>query len=180
MNVGKRFEHDWSNSIPDYCLLIRLYDPPHSFTQRSDTKFSHKNPCDYICYNSKNNVMYCLELKTTSYKSMSFDDINNSEMQNKMVKKHQIKALLEFSKYDGVIAGFVFNFRHFENTEKYFETTYFQNINDFISMCNAINKKSFNEIDLVLNNAIKIDGKKKRTRYHWDISDFFNRMNNGR
>ena len=43
MNVGKQFELDFKNSIPDDCLLIRIPDPPQSFTQRNDTKFSKKS-----------------------------------------------------------------------------------------------------------------------------------------
>ena len=168
-NVGKAFEADWKKSVPDYCLLIRLPDPPHSFTKRSDTRFSVKNPCDYICYDSESRLLYCLELKTTSSKSMSFENIHSDEKDNKMIHRHQTKALLEFSKYEGVIAGFVFNFRHFEGEPNYNEMTYFMEANDFQRMCDSINKKSFNEIDAVLYGARRIDGKKKRTRFSWDV-----------
>ena len=42
-------------------------------------------------------------------------------------------------------------------------------------MINNINgKKSFNLIDLIDNNAIRIKGRKKITRYEWYIEDFFN------
>ena len=168
-NVGKIFEQTIKSSIPDYCLLIRLPDPPHSFTQRSDTRFSIKNPCDYICYDSKSKMIYFFELKTTAYKSMSFEDIDSKESQNKMIHAHQIEGLTKFSKYDGVCAGFFFNFRDEVNN---MERTYFQNIIDFNKMCCSINKKSFNELDLIMNNAIKIQGAKKRTRYTWDIDSF--------
>ena len=46
-NVGKKFEEDIKKSIPDYCLTIRIPDPPQSFTKRSDTRFSVKNPFDF-------------------------------------------------------------------------------------------------------------------------------------
>ena len=47
-NVGKVFENDFKQSVPqEYCLLHRLPDPPQSFKRSKDTKFSHKNPCDF-------------------------------------------------------------------------------------------------------------------------------------
>lgn len=174
-NSGKIFEEDFKKSIPDYCLLIRLPDPPQSFTQRSDTRFSKKNPCDFIMYDSKSRLLFALELKTTKYKSMSFDDINNSEEQNKMIHRHQIIGLTNYSKYDGVCAGFIFNFRDEKNNV---ERTYFQRIDDFNKMANKIDKKSFNELDLIVDgNAIKLCGEKKRTHYIWNIDEFLKNMN---
>ena len=172
-NSGKRFEESIKNSVPDYCLLIRLPDPPHSFTQRSDTKFSVKNPCDYLLFDSVSKTLMPLELKTTKYKSISFEDINNDGQQNKMVHKHQILGLLEMSKYNGVVPAFIFNFRDEKND---MERTYFQDIKSFINMIENINKASFNELDLLTNNAIRIQGEKKRTRYHWDIDLFLSNM----
>ncbi len=177
-NVGKVFESSIKNSMPDYALLIRLPDPPQAFTKRSDTKFSNKNPFDYICFDTISRILYCLELKTTSGKSISFEDINSDEVQNRIIHKHQILGLQNFSKYQNVRAGFLFNFRHYEdNKEKYFETTYYQSINDFLNMTLKINKKSFDEINLIQNNAVTISGAKKRTRFHWNMDDFFKNMN---
>lgn len=172
-NSGKIFEEAIKSSIPSYCLLIRLPDPPQSFVQSKSTRFSHKNPCDYICYDSENKKLWCLELKTTSSKSMSFENIHNNDSESKMIHRHQTRGLLEFSKYDGVVAGFIFNFRHFEGEPNYNEMTYFMEVNDFQKMCDSIGKKSFNEIDAILYGAKKIKGVKKRTRFKWDIDEFF-------
>lgn len=175
-NSGKIFEQDFKSSLPDYCLSIRLPDPPQSFTQRSDTKFSHKNPCDYILYDSNHNVLMPAELKTTKYKSMSFEDVNGDNTQNKMIHKHQILGLQSFAEYDGVVAGFFFNFRDDENN---IQRLYFQNIDDFVDMTRKLSKKSFNELDLIISgNAVKISGEKKRTRYRWNIDEFFKDINN--
>ena len=51
-------------------------------------------------------------------------------------------------------------------------------INKFHKMCSTINKKSFNIIDAVLHGANKIDGVKKRTRWYWNMEDFFENYNN--
>ena len=169
-NMGKVFESQFKKSVPDYCLLIRLPDPPQSFTQRSDTRFSVKNPCDFIMFDTKSKTMFALELKTTKYKSMNFDRLDDEKSSSsKMIHRHQILGLLNFSEYENVVAGFLFNFRDEENN---IERTYFQDINMFMEMYNNIDKKSFNEIDLILNGAIKIDSIKKRVNYVYDIEKF--------
>ena len=170
-NAGKIFERDFSSSIPKYCLLIRIPDPPQAFEQNSNTKFSRKNVCDYYCYQSQSQIFYALELKSTKAKSMPYEDINLDNPPKKMIHKHQISGLLNYSKYDNVIAGFVLNFRDEVNGT---ERTYFQNIKDFDLMCKKINKQSFNEIDLLMNGAVKINGEKKRIHYRWNLDEFFN------
>ena len=41
-------------------------------------------------------------------------------------------------------------------------------------MVKQIDKKSFNELDLLtIGKAIKIQGEKKRTRWKWNLDDFF-------
>ena len=89
-----------------------------------------------------------------------------------MIHAHQTKGLLKCSDYSNVVSGFLFNFRLPEN-----ELTYFIEVNKFQKMCESINKKSFNIMDLVLNGAIKIDGFKKRTRWYWNIDKFFESYN---
>ena len=176
-NVGKIFEESIKNSMPDYALLIRLNDSPQVFKQSNLTRFTPKNPFDYICFDTNSKTLYCLELKTTSGKSISFEDIHSDKLENKMIHKHQTESLLEYSKYNGVIAGFLFNFRHFEGEPNYNEMTYFMEVNNYQMMCDKINKKSFNEVDAILNGAIKVHGIKKRTRYYWDINSLFDAIN---
>lgn len=160
----------FKESIPDYCLIIRLNDTAQSFQKSNFARFTPKNKCDFIVFNTKSQILYCLELKSTKYKSISFEDIYSNEEQNKMIHKHQIIALSDFSVYDNVVAGFVLNFRDEENN---MERTYFQNIDDFLEMCKDINKKSFNELDLLTHNAIKLEGERKRTNYVWFVNKMF-------
>ena len=173
-NSGKKFERQFVLSIPDYCLLVRIPDPPQSFVQDKSTRFSVKNPYDFLMFDSHRRTLYCLELKTTKYRSMSYEDVGLDARQNKMIHKHQILGLLNSSNYQNVRSGFLMNFR---NEEKGMERTYFQDINDFIRMTKKINKKSFNELDLIADgNAVKIDGIKKRVNYTWDIDKFLNEI----
>lgn len=166
-NTGKVFEEDFRDSLPNYCLYHRLKDPPQSFHKQKDLRFSWKNPCDAMVFDSKNRIFYALELKTTKESSISFENINILENQpKKMIHKHQIESLLEFGKYNHTRSGFIFNFRNEKNNS---QNTYYQNIHDFIKMTKEINKKSFNEKDLMKYSPIIISGKKKRTHYKWDL-----------
>jgi hypothetical protein len=177
-NVGKRFESAIKDAIPDYVLLLRLNDSPWGFKQSNMTRFTLQQPCDYVAFDTNSKMLYFIELKSTKNRSINFDDINSDEEQGKMIKKHQILGLQKFSEYKNVNAGFIFNFRHFEDDkDEYLETTYFQSIGDFMHMINNINKKSFDEINLIQHNAIKISGEKKRVRFRWDMNEFFINMN---
>ena len=172
-NPGKQFELAVKQSVPDYILLIRLNDSPQAFKQSNLTRFTPKNPFDYLCFNTHTKTLFCLELKTTSNKYMGFENIYNDEEQNAMIHAHQTKGLLKCSKYENVVAGFLFNFR-LQDTE----LTYFMEVNLFQKMCDSINKKSFNLIDLSLYGAKKIEGFKKRTRWNWNLEEFFDSYNN--
>ena len=175
-NVGKIFETIIKDSLPDYAMLTRLPDPPQSFTQRSDTKFSRKNPYDYLCFDTVGRTLYCWELKTTSQKYLTYHTSKEDEKEKKSVniQWHQIEGLTKASKYQNVIAGFLINFR-LDNEE---QLLYFLNINDFNKMKENTNKKSFNIMDAVLYGAKKIDGFKKRTRWYWNLEDFFKSQTN--
>lgn len=174
-NVGKRFEANFRDSIPSYALLIRLPDPPQAFSQSSLSRFSVKNPCDFILFDTKNRTLIPIELKTTKNKSMSFEDVNVKEQQSKMIHAHQIVGLTKFAQYDNVVSGFLFDFRDEKND---CERCYFQKIEDFNEMVGNIDKKSFNEIDLIMYKAIKVNGEKKRVNYRWDIENLLDCISN--
>lgn len=173
-NSGKIFEDDFRSSVDkDRCLLIRLNDQPQSFAKTA--KFSLKPPCDFILYDSHTKLFVPLELKTTKYKSMSYENIYEENPDNAMIHKHQQEKLLEFSKYSGVKSGLMLNFR---TEETGIQRTYYISIENFLDMCKKINKKSVNEIDLLtIGKAVKINGLKKRTRYSWDINELLDALN---
>lgn len=167
-NVGKIFEEDLSSSIPDYCYVHRLRDSAQSYNNSSNTKFTWDNECDFFIWDSNKHIFYAIECKSTKYKSMSVQS-DKDDKSSKMIKLHQIESLTKISEYEGAIAGFFLNFRDEKNNT---ERTYFLNIIDFNKMMKNIEKKSFNEIDILLNNGIKISGRKKRVRFSWDVDEF--------
>ena len=79
-----------------------------------------------------------------------------------MIRDSQIKGLQEASKHD-LVTGILVNFRN-ENND-----TFFIEIDDFVTMMNSINKKSFNIKDLESIGATRVESTKKRTRYTYNI-----------
>lgn len=170
-NVGKKFESIIKDDCPDYVKVTRIPDPPQSFTQRSDTSFSRKNPYDYEIFDSLHRIEYCLELKSTSQKYLSYHtcEQDEKEKKNANIQWHQIEGLTKASEFENVIAGFLCNFR-LDNGE---QLLYFLHIKNFNRFRHDTNKRSINIMDIVLYGGIKIEGTKKRVNYHWDLSGFF-------
>ena len=179
-NKGKIFEDDFQSSIPNYCKVHRLRDSGQSFVKFTEKSgkgnFSWRNECDFFIFDDMYRLEYDVENKSTQFKSMNWESEEEYEQNKKLGKKstklikwHQIKSLINFSRFNYSIPCFILNFRN-EDTKD--QRTYFIHIKDFMKMINSINKKSFNEMDLILNGAIKIHGLRRRTRYAWDINEF--------
>lgn len=170
ISTGKRFEADIKKSVPSYTLLYRLPDSAQAFGGSSNLRFSSKNPFDYLMWDSKKHILYALELKTVAGKAISFE---RSKDESGEIHWHQIEGLNKWNKYDGIICGFLIEFR--EN-----ETTIFIDIDSFNELIKKIDKKSFTLIDLQKNEIpyLVISQKKKRTRYMYDIEQFLNDIEN--
>jgi hypothetical protein len=163
-NKGKIFETNWKASVPDNIMYYRLKDSAQAFGGSNNLRFSLKNPCDCFLFNGI--YLFALELKSVGTSSISFE--RNKNEKKKVVHYHQIKGLMDFDKYKKVIAGFLFNFRKKDGSE----ILYYQHINKFNKMIDNMNKKSFNESDLVDNGAFIIDSKKLKVNYRYDIETF--------
>lgn len=162
--IGKIFEDQFQKSMPDYALLHRLPDDAQSFGGSSRLRFSKKNPFDFLLWDSKKHILYSLELKTVKEKSISFERTKEDKA---IIHYHQIKGLERWSKYDGIISGFIIEFRKIE-------TTIFIDIDSFLRLIEMIDKKSFNMEDLAKNQIpyFIIPQEKQRTRYLYDIDRF--------
>lgn len=163
INIGKKFENNFRNSIPNDVLYYRLKDSAQSFGKTCNLRFSLKNPCDCFIYSFP--IFMALELKSVGTTSISFERKKDDKG---VIHYHQIQDLQKFAKYKNVVAGFLFNFRHKNNTE----TCYFQHINDFSTMIDNISKKSFNEKDLSCYNPLIIENKKQKVNYKYSVNKF--------
>lgn len=171
-NSGKLFEDDIRKSFPKDCLVHRLRDTAQSYNNSSKTSFTWNNECDFFVFDTKNRIFYCLELKSTKFKTMNWQ-VSKEDLSSKMIKYHQIEALTTFANYSNVMAFFVFNFRDDTSGN---QKTYFQNIKDFHRMIKEIKRKSFDEVHLIQYGARKLTGIKKRTRYSWDIKEILDTL----
>jgi penicillin-binding protein-related factor A (putative recombinase) len=169
-NTGKNFEAIIKSNAPSYLKVTRIPDPPQSFTQRSDTRFSKKNPYDFDAFDSIHRINYCFELKTVAQKYITYHTSENDEKEKKSanIQWHQIDGLTKASEYDNVVAGFLLNFR-LDNNEQFL---YFLNIKDFNKFRTNTTKKSMNIMDIVLCGGVKINGEKKRVNYSWNLDEF--------
>ncbi|WP_349814278.1 Holliday junction resolvase RecU [Thomasclavelia cocleata] len=162
-NIGKIFERNWKESIPNHIFYYRPPDSAQSFGTNQNLRFSAKSPCD--CFIFTGDYLYTLELKSVGTKSISFE---REKIDKGIIHKHQIDNLNKFSRYKNVISGFIFDFRLSNRT-------YFCSINDFIQMITLLDKKSFNENDLFKwCQPIEIKKKKLRVNYRYDIDSFIN------
>ncbi len=168
-STGKKFEINWSKSAPEYVLVYRVSDSAQAFGGSSKLRFSRKNPFDFIMWDSQRHVLYALELKTVNGKSISFE--RNKEEHGE-IHYHQIVGLNEWNKYDGIICGFVIEFRASE-------LTIFLDIAEFNKLIDAIEKKSFGVKDLDENNIcyLEIPQVKKRVNYKYDLERLLNNFN---
>lgn len=165
MNPGKIFEQQWKLSSENQKICcIRLKDSDMSFHPEKElrSKFTAKNPCDFIQFFQGH--LFAMELKSTQYNSISIQ-IDEEDSQ-KMIKKHQINSLINLANYEGVVAGFVLNFREKDSLA---EDTYFIDIQHFSDFLDKTGKKSINRLDIVQFGGINIHQTLKRTKYIYDV-----------
>lgn len=160
-NIGKVFEEQIIKSVPDYVLSYRLPDSAQSFGINEKLRFSRKSPFDYLLWDSHKHILYALEMKTVKGKSISFE---RSKEESREIHYHQIEGLNYWSGFDGIICGFIIEFRQIE-------TTVFIDIKNFNDLIHQVSKKSFNIDDLKNSKLpyVVIPQKKRRTRYIYDI-----------
>ena len=164
-SIGKIFEQNWKESIPDNVFYYRPPDSAGSFGNTQNLRFSSKSPCDCFIFNG--DILYTLELKSVGTSSISFE---REKSEHGVIHKHQIESLTKFSLYDNVVSGFLLDFRLSDKT-------YFFGINDFNYMIQNINKKSFNEKDMFeWCSPIEIKKRKLNVNYRYDVIDFFNNI----
>lgn len=169
-SVGKQFEDNFKKSVPNYALSYRPPDSAQGFDVGSSNKlrFSRHSPCDLMIFDGTRNLFLTLELKTFQG-SCSFERDKNEKG---IVHYYQVEKLKEFTNYKRVISGLVLDFRSTGNT-------YFLNINDWDNLISHIEKKSFNEQDLLeYASPILIEKEKLKVNYRYDVELLLSKLNN--
>jgi len=169
-NKGKKFENQFKISAnKDGLFIIRLNDSSLSWEHEKTSRFTAENPCDFLLYYS--GKLFPLELKSTEYQSIS---IERERGKKAMIKMHQWNSLSNFSLFEGVHPGFIFNFREKDSNQ---EETYFVIIQDFVNFMEESGKASINKTDVInLPNTIKIDQTLKRVNYIYHVKDMLDNL----
>ncbi|MBU8607901.1 Holliday junction resolvase RecU [Bacillus pumilus] len=123
-NLGKVFEANIQQSAKDQGLFFYRIKDVNPMALKQNFGVS-KNKYDCILF--ANGHLFPLELKSTKSKSVSFS--------KSMIKPQQIKHLKEAAECEGVIPGFLFNFREPENR------VFFVHIKDFLTYKNIAEKQ---------------------------------------
>lgn len=168
-SVGKQFEDNFKKSVPNYALYYRPPDSAQGFDVGASNKlrFSRHSPCDLMVFDGTRNLFLTLELKTFQG-SCSFE---RNKYEKGIVHYYQIEKLKEFANYKCVISGLVLDFRSTDHT-------YFLNINDWDNLISHIEKKSFNEQDLLeYASPILIEKEKLKVNYRYDVELLLSKLN---
>lgn len=164
-NIGKILEQNWKASCPDYLFVYRPPDAAQSFDMSSKLRFSQHSLCDYIMFDGNRNTLWTLELKSVAGMSISFE---RNKTDKGVIHYYQIESLKKTSMHKNLCSGFILDFRGSDNT-------YFLPISQWDKLTNSIDKKSFNEKDLLsYTNSILVYKKKLKVNYRYDIERFLN------
>ncbi len=146
-NIGKRFEKEIKDSIPDNVYYYRFRDGTAAWGDKKDTRFQQSNIADCLIYANK---LYLLELKSHKGKSLPLS----------CIRQNQLK-MLENARLFGIECGFLINFSDVGRT-------FYMDILDMIYFINTGARKSL-PIDYCVVKCEEIKGKLKKVNYKWDL-----------
>lgn len=168
-NLGKKFENNFKKSCKKQNILCERLIDSNKFDFGKQSRFTPNNPCDFICFDSKN--LFYIELKSSKTGSISFDLPPNKT--GASIKAHQIKDLLVRSTYKNVFAGLIVWFADRDTKTRHIEGgTYWIEINKFVEWAKGIDKKSINLSDTE-KIGIKLKDRKLQVNYEYDIQNLF-------
>jgi len=158
-------------------LFERFQDSRKYGGEQEGIRFTPESPCDGFIY-YKGNLIY-IELKTAATGAISFNqppDIQPKGKAKPSIKSHQVKALLERCKYDGVSSFLLVEFSDRKTKAKVIKGgCYLIDINTFYDWAVECGKKSMNVDDTnMLGCEVKTETKRVNTFY--DIEDVLCRM----
>ncbi len=183
-NVGKQFEENFKKSIDSSLIYdYRLKDAGSNIGGGSEhMRFTITNDYDMFLFLK---YLFPMELKSSGIDAFSFGNVMptteewkgksdgglnveekkeiKSIWKGKTIKLNQVVGLRKASVYNGVYAGFLFNFRKKDNE------TYWLNIEDFLRFHKDTNKVSINKKDVIEYGGIKTNQTLKRIHYKYNV-----------
>lgn len=151
MNKGKVFEQQFRKSVPDGVFYYRLIDSSNAWSD-GNIRFAPKNICDSIMFDGER--LFLLELKNHKGKSLPLS----------CIRANQIEGLDKYSDYKNIYPCIIINFE--DVAECY--CLFISQIQDFLK---ESDRKSI-PIEYCAKNGIKIEMKKIRTNYLYDVEGY--------
>ena len=151
-NYGKMFEQDFFESAMKQNMLVEREKDNAAFFNTT------KNPYDFRIYEYPN--IFYIELKSTGGSSIS--------LQENIIRPHQIEQLYARTKFKGVYAGFLFEFRERKlKTKTTPHKVYYLSIQDF--MKKPKNTKTLSADTVRSLGGIEVEANKKISRYTMNV-----------
>lgn len=150
-NQGKIFEDDFIKSVPENVYHYRFKDGTAAWGESDKTRFQHNNICDFMLFDGR---LILLELKSHQGKSIPFS----------CIRDNQLEELSKAEIYNGIIPGFIFNFRDYNET-------YFVHIKHVYYYYHHAQRKSF-PLEFMEAYGIEIEGEIKKVHYKYYIKEF--------
>lgn len=161
-NIGKQFEDNVKNSIPKNIFIYRPPDQAQAFDMSKEKlRFSRHSPADFFIYDGNRNMFLALECKTFQGSC----SIERTKKDKGIIHIYQVESLDKINAYYRAIAGFLLDFRKSDNT-------YFLSIDDYKKLEQNIQKKSFNEQDMLKYcSPILLKKRKLKVNYRYDMEN---------
>lgn len=177
-NQGKVFEEDWKDSYDGLPFFYMRLKDSAKWEKGETARFTPENPCDSIQHTIP--FLWLLELKSTEGSGISFNKetpwLKDKERKSMpMIKPNQVSELSKAVSSEGIVAGFVLNFRERElKTRTEPNEVFFVHIKDFLNFAVSSGKSSISRED-ARDIGVHIFGNKKKVHYTYDIQDFVER-----
>lgn len=180
-NNGKRFEKNIKDSCEKQNILFERFIDSNKFNGDSGiTRFTPENPCDGFLFDK--GIITYVELKTAQTGSISFNQPPYFQEKGKAkpsIKAHQVKSLVERSKYEGVKAGLLVEFSDRQTKTKLIEGgCFFIDIETFVTWTEYCGKKSMNVEDARYFGTV-VEYKQLKVNRRYDIAGMLERINDG-
>ena len=146
---GKKFEEDFTKSVPDDWTCLRLKDAG-GWSNAENTRFTVKNVCDFILFTGSK--LFLIELKSHLGVSISAANFR------------QLDGLPKYKGKQNCFQYFVLNFRKFNET-------YIMELQD-IQDC--LRQRKSVPVSICREKGVKLPQTLKRTRYRYDLTVFNN------
>lgn len=151
-NYGKMFEQDFLESAVKQNMLVEREKDNVAYFSTT------KNPYDFRIYEYPN--IFYIELKSTGGSSIS--------LQENIIRPHQIEQLYARTKFKGVYAGFLFEFRERKlKTKTTPHEVYYLSIQNFLKKPPHTKTLSVDTVRSL--GGIKVDANRKISRYTMDV-----------